>query len=547
MKILLTTVFRPFGVENKYNKKGDEFLLDYLASRLTKEPGLFSLSSYVPNSGLHLIAANLPVETKVMENPTLEEFFAEIKKGYDYVGISFMIKGFRKVFHMISLTRKHSPGTKIVIGGFGTALHNIEDLGADYVCEGEGVRFMRQLLGLPTDTPMIHPVVSADVTLKVLQGYDFMEKAKMGLLTSGFGCPNACEFCCTSAYYGHKHIPFMKNGAELYQAMLYMHNKTGISRFLIFEEDFLLYRKTVRELGQAIQADSEHHFTYFCFASIKALAQYDLEELVTMGLGHVWIGIESREPPFQKRFGRDIEETFKQLHQLGVTTTGSVIFGLEHHTPENLRDEVDFVIKLSPSTVQLSNLMAAEGTALRERLEKENRIRKIGFKDADLYSEIITHPNFAAGEIPAAINAGYERIYNTIGPSLFRVLSTWYSGHQRLRESGDARLRRRAEELKEMIMGVYPVFLNTSRYLPNEDIAWAVQATLEDIFADFGPPGAKQENMGKLIGKIFELEAAKREYLEPKPIEPPTLITRYDNRVFEESARFFNAESGGKP
>lgn len=48
-RILLTTVFRPFGVENKYNKKDDDLLLDYLASRLTREPGLFSLSSYVPH------------------------------------------------------------------------------------------------------------------------------------------------------------------------------------------------------------------------------------------------------------------------------------------------------------------------------------------------------------------------------------------------------------------------------------------------------------------------------------------------------------------
>jgi haloalkane dehalogenase len=540
MKILLTTVFRPFGVENKYNKKGDEFLLDYLASRLTKEPGLFSLSSYVPNSGLHLIAANLPVETKVMENPTLEEFIYEIKKGYDFVGISFLIKGFRKVFRMISLTRKHSPDTKIVIGGFGTGLHNMEDLGADYICEGEGVQFMRKLLGFPSDAKMIHPAITADVTLKVFQDYGFIEKAKMGLLTSGFGCPNACEFCCTSAYFGHKHIPFMKNGGELYQAMRYMYKNANISRFLIFEEDFLLYRKTVKELGRLIREDRDHHFTFACFASIKSISGYDLEELVSMGLGHVWIGIESIEPPFKKRYGRDIEDTFQQLHALGVTTTGSVIFGLDHHTPENLPAEVDFVINLSPSTVQLSNLMAAEGTPLRERLEKENRIRKIGFKDADLYSEIIEHPSFRTGEIPAAINTGYERLYNTIGPSLFRILKTWLSGYTHLKHSRDPVLRKRAEGFEEMIKGVYPVFLNTRQYLPNDDVSRQVQATLNDVFTEFGPPGPKQINSGKLMGKIFDLEATKKEYLEPKPIEPPTLITRYDSRFFEDSGRFFN-------
>ena len=102
-RVLLSSVFRPFGEANRFNKAGDEDLLDYLASRLTREPGLFSLSSYVPASGLHLIAANLPAETRVLETPSVEEFVAELKKGPDYVGISTLIKGFGKVAKMIAL------------------------------------------------------------------------------------------------------------------------------------------------------------------------------------------------------------------------------------------------------------------------------------------------------------------------------------------------------------------------------------------------------------------------------------------------------------
>ncbi len=541
-KLLLTTVFRPFGIENKYNKKGDEFLLDYLASRLTREPGLFSLSSYVPHSGLHLIAANLPVETKVLEYPTLEEFVEEVKKGYDYLGITFLIKGFRKVFQMVSLTRKYSPKTKIVIGGFGTCLHNIEDLGADYVCKGEGVSFMRKLLGFSEDTKMINPEITAEITLKVLQDYHFLDKPRIGLVTSGFGCPSACDFCCTSAYFGHKNIPFLKSGEELYKTMLYMHKNTtnNVDHFLIYEEDFMLYEDKVKELGKLIQKDKDNTFTYACFASIKSISNYDLEELVSRGLGHVWIGIESMNTPFNKRKGRDIGEVFQELHSFGVTTTGSAMFGLEHHTPDSLPKEVDFVIALEPSTVQLANLMPGIGTPLRTRLEKEKRIYKTGFKDADLYSEVMIHPNFRLGEMTTAIFTGYERIYNTLGPSIYRILKTWFTGYKNLRKSSSRLIRNKAELYAVNIRGVLPIFLNTCQYLPNDEVRSKVNNTLEEIFHELGTPSAEQVKTGELIGRIFALEDTKRKYLEEIPIEPSISVKNYNSQFFEKCSQHFS-------
>ena len=212
---------------------------------------MFGLSSYVPHSSLSLIAANLPIDSKVLEYPTQKEFIEEIKKGYDYVGISFLIKGFRKVYHMVSLIRKHAPRAKIIIGGFGTCLHNIEDVGADYVCKGEGVSFMRKLLGISENEQLVHPVIDTGITLKIFQNHAFLNKPRMGLITSGFGCPNACDFCCTSAYYGHKHIPFFESGEELYKTMLYMnkHGGDNLNHFLIYEEDFMLYKNKVKSLG----------------------------------------------------------------------------------------------------------------------------------------------------------------------------------------------------------------------------------------------------------------------------------------------------------
>ena len=533
-RVLLTTVFRPFGVENKYNKKGDETLLDYLASRLTREPGLFTLSSYVPHSSLHLMAANLPAETRVLEYPSEQEYVAELKKGWDYVGITFVIKGFGKTAKMISLARKHAPHAKIVLGGFGTALHNVEELGADAICRGEGVAFMRHLLGAPQELPIRHPRVTADVTLKIFQDYGFLERERLGLITSGFGCPNACEFCCTSAYYQHRNLRFLQTGRDIYDAMRVMDD---LQNFLLFEEDFALYRDKVTELGDCIRAESTASRSYACFASCRSLSEYDFEELVSGGCGHIWIGIESVAAPFEKRYGRerDIRDVFAELHSLGVTTTGSSIFGLDHQTPEQLPSEVDFVVELSPTTVQLSNLMPAEGTRLRERLEEAHRIKVVGYLDADLYSEVVEHPNFQPGQIRTAIFDGYQRLYETLGPSIYRFFDTWFTGYKNLRHSPNAALRSRAELYAQRVRRLLPLFLETGSFLPNDDIRYRVRNTVAEVIGELGEPTLEQRGRGELMARIFALEEVKRRQLQDVAIEPE-LMTRDYAPVFAPSA-----------
>lgn len=525
-KVLLSTVFRPFGVEDKYNKKDDELLLDYLASRLTREPGLFALSSYVPHSALHLIGANLPAHTRVLEYPSVEEYVAELQKGCDYVGISFMIKGFGKVARMIALARKHAPRAKVVLGGFGTALHDIETLAADHVCRGEGVSFMRELLGVAPDAPLTHPKVTADVTLKVFQDYGFLGKHAIGLVTSGFGCPNACEFCCTSAYYGHRNLRFLPTGRDIYEVLARL-SRDGIDEALLFEEDFGLYRDKVGELTAAVRAHAGRPLSFACFCSVMSLSRYDLEELVAGGLGHVWIGVESIHAPFEKRQGRDLRSVFAELNEVGVTTTGSSIFGLDHHTPEQLPAEVDFMIGLHASTVQFSNLMPAEGTRLRQRLDQAGRIAKVGFKDADLYSEVVRHPAFQPGQIREAIFAGYDRLYQAVGPSLYRMLETWLAGYRRLNRSPHEALRRRAQLYAGHARAVAPIFLKTGAHLPNDEIRRRVRETLHEIAVELGPPSPEQQGRAELIGRIFDLEEAKRRHVEPRPIEPVLGVRDY--------------------
>lgn len=525
-KVLLTNVFRPYSAElSKYNKEGDEEWLDYLSSRLTREPGPFTLSAYLSGTALTLMAANLDAEVTVLVHPSLEEFTRELERIQpDVVGISFLIKGLGKVFPMVAAARKHAPRSTVVIGGFGTMLQDLSDVGADHVCKGEGLSFVRNLIGQDPNDPVQQPLVTGDVTLKCFRDYPYLPRARYAELTHGFGCPHKCEFCTTSAYFGFLHIPFAV-GRAMYDAMVDVHDRTGIDYFYLYEEDLCLYKKSLEEWGGLIRDDTQRTFSWTCFSTVKSLTRWDLEELVSMGFSHVWVGVESVASPFGKSVGRDAQDLFDELHGLGVTTTGSMIFGLDHHTPSNLEQEVDHLVSLYPSTAQMGTLMPADGTQLRRRLEEEGRVRKGSYLDSDLYSELIIHPEFQPGELRQAVFDGYERFYRGSGPAIHRMARTWIQGSRRLKASPNAVLRRRAERLAQRARATRPILLETSEYLPTDEVRETVRETLAWIREEVGPPSADEEAQARLVRRLFQLEQARAEAFEQKPREP-TLLKR---------------------
>ncbi|KYG06593.1 hypothetical protein BE21_03105 [Sorangium cellulosum] len=529
-RILFTTIFRPFSKPGKYNLPGDEKFLDYFSNRLTREPGLFVLHDNHPTVAPHLIAANIDADVTVLETPTIEEFKEELGKGYDIVAITFLTLHFPKLMHMVAWARKLAPEAKIVIGGFGTALYDLDRLEVDGVCQEEGIGYMRKLLGQSLKDPVEHPVITFDIGLRVGVQHPGLPKKRVGILVNGFGCPHACEFCSTSAYFGRKHVPLLGTGQALLDTMVRYEREAGVKDFIIYEEDFYLYKRHINDFIAAARGHGTL-FSYGCYATIKALSQFDIEDLVDSGLSHVWIGVESIESPFNKSMGRPIREVFEELQRYGVTTTGSIIAGLDHHKRDNLRGEFEHLASLFPSTVQISNLIAGPGTPLRERLAQENRLIVDQLLiDSHLYSDQVVHPEFGRGELRELIFQGYDYIYETIGPAVYRMMKTWLEGSRNLRRSPRERLRARGELLARRAAAFRPLFLDTFDFLPNDAVRAAVKECVAEMEADVGPPDEQALATARLFRETFESEVRRLEREGPHVYEPPTRTSRYAGR-----------------
>ena len=204
-RLLLTSVCRPIG-----EAQGDGHSVGYelLHGQVTRAQGMFSPRSYQLHFSLEYIAHNLEIPTVVLQYPTKRELIRELKKGYEYVGVSFLLAVFHRMKHVVEIIRKYSPQSKIILGGYGTVLSD-EELApyGDYICREEGVGFLRRLLGeAPIPMPYDHPVI--------INGLKVFSKSigDNGMIFAGLGCPNGCDFCCTSHFFKRKHIRLLPAG-----------------------------------------------------------------------------------------------------------------------------------------------------------------------------------------------------------------------------------------------------------------------------------------------------------------------------------------------
>jgi hypothetical protein len=104
-KVLLTSVCRPLGP-----KHGDGPSVGYelLYSQVTRAQGIFSPRTVNIHYSIEYIAENLDAPAVVLQYPSKREFIRELKKGYDYVGISFLMAVFHKMKEMVALVRQKS-------------------------------------------------------------------------------------------------------------------------------------------------------------------------------------------------------------------------------------------------------------------------------------------------------------------------------------------------------------------------------------------------------------------------------------------------------
>jgi radical SAM superfamily enzyme YgiQ (UPF0313 family) len=440
MKLLLTSVFGPYGVDDAYARKENK--MELFHNQVTREQGIFSYRFNHGSQGLYFLAENIDMPTAVLDFPTLKRFKKELKKGYDYIGISFIIPNFKKAKEMARLIREVSPKSKIILGGHGVNIPGIESLmDYDYRCKGEGVYFLRELFGEKMDTPIRHPLEYSSFNRQVM-GAPWPSDS--GILITGVGCANKCRFCATSHFFG-KYVPYLKTGRDIFDVCCRYEDVMGITDFGVLDENFLKMKDRALELLELMETH-DRHFNFAIFSSAETLKEIgDLDILVRMGITFVWIGVESKREIYLKNKNTDFEILFNELKKRGISVLASLILFSEKHDKETIWEDVDFVTSLAPDYVQFSPLGPIPGTKLYDDYEREGKlVQDVPYESQHGQGKIwFHHDHFSRDESEAFLRLAFDTDYIRNGASMLRAIKTTLDGYQYCSTHSDQRVKNR--------------------------------------------------------------------------------------------------------
>jgi hypothetical protein len=527
-RVLLTSVCRPLG-----ERYGEARSVGYelLHGQVTREQGLFSPRSNHVQYSLEYIAENLQAPTTVLHYPSRRELMRELEKDYDYVGVSFVLSTFHRAKEAVALIRERSPRSKVVLGGYGTVLSD-EELApwADHVCREEGAGFMQRLLG-EAAAPHRHPLVVS--RLKIFG----REISRTGMVFAGLGCPSGCDFCCTSHFFKRKHIRLLATGRDLYSVIERYVDIEAAMSIVIIDEDFLLNRKRALEFRDCVLAGGRS-LSIFAFASVKAISQYSVTEILEMGIDGLWIGYEGTRSGYAKQSGRPVDELFRELREHGISVLSSMIVGLPYQTPAIIDQELAQLLELRPALCQFLIYGPTPGTPFYEQVMREGRLhrdladdRESYYRNCSGFTAMVDHPTMSPAEIESAQARCFAEDFRRLGPSIFRTIETCLLGYERLKDSENPALRLKAERFAFEVRRGYPVFLAGKLLARGADVRQWIAGLERRIHQALGAPtGAERLRSVAALGLALWTSVSLRLGLFQHP-----RLTRHTFRMPEES------------
>ena len=494
-RVLLSSVFGPFARDDAFGSRRIN-PMELYQNQVTRVQGGFSLRMFHRSFGLMLLQANMDAPCTLLDFPSLDRFVEELRSNpYDVIGIGAIIPNVGKVAEMCRLIRQYQPRATIVVGGHIANKGGIEKaIDADHIVRGDGVRWFRNYMGQPLDAPVRHPRAESAFGSRIM-GIELSEKPgdTAAILIPSVGCPVGCNFCSTSALFGGKgrFVNFYETGDELFEVMLDLEKTLKARSFFILDENFLIHRKRALRLLELMQAHGKS-WMLNVFSSARVLRSYTMAQIVGLGIGWVWMGIEGKSSQYRKLEDVDTKALVRDLQSHGIRVLGSSIIGLEEHRPEIMDQVIDHAVSHGTDFHQFMLYTPNPGTPLYEKhLKAGTLLNEAEFSPADAHGQYrfnYRHAHIRNGQEERFLVGAFERDFAVNGPSLARLIRTLLNGWQQYKNHPERRIRNRyaweAAPLRTTYAGA--VWAMRRYYRNDRPMCRTLHRLLADICREFG-------------------------------------------------------------
>ena len=554
-RLLLCAVFGPYGVQDAY---GEELgcQMELLDNQITRQQGIHSPRQSYWSFGLYMMAENVSVETTVLDFPSWEAFTAELDKGYTHVGISFIVPNVLKAKRMAEHIRAHHPDVTIILGGYGSIIPDLDQIVPhDELCSGEGVRWLREYFGDDVDAPLCHPVLTGPASQSI---YGLQTKPKGGILLPGLGCENGCSFCVTSHKFQKRYVPLLETGQDVFAACRKAEVVDRTTGFSVMDENFLKQPRRAREL----LAEMETHgkpYVFDLFSSAETIQELGTDFLVRLGVHLVWIGVESKSNKHSKVQGIDVKALIGELQDKGIVVQASAILFQDHHDPQTIEEDINWVIDLEANLTQFMNYTPYPSTGLYQQLAREGRLKDVHYRHLHGQGQLaFEHPHFPEPHDHVEIlRQAFKRKVEADGPSVLNMAVTAIRGYQRARHEvrerprlgqswnpetlryetasspqPDRFMELRLRKMKKIALNIRPILQAAAVYAPNAAARAKARDAMELFNRVLGKPSLKDRARSLTLVATGALEAARLSWHQARghesiPRQPPSKRVTY--------------------
>ncbi len=527
-RILLSSVFGPYAQDDEFGSRKIN-PMELYQNQVTRVQGAFSLRMFHRSFGLMFIQSNIKSPCTLLDFPSLDRFIDECRsQDYDIVGISSIVPNVGKVKKMCEVIRQYLPGATIVVGGHIAGKAGLEEeIDADHIVRGDGIRWFREFLGQNPNEPVIHPFVESANNGRIV-GHNLPDKPgdTAAVLIPSVGCPVGCNFCSTSALFGGKgnFVNFYETGDELFNVMCSIEKKMKVRSFFVLDENFLLHRKRALRLLDLMKENNKSWMLNI-FSSARVLKSYSIEEIVGLGIGWVWMGIEGESSQYRKLKDIDTLDLVRTLQANGIRVLGSTIIGLENHTPDNIEQAIDYAVCHNTDFHQFMLYTPNPGTPLYEKHKQDGTLYNESiFPVADAHGQYrfnFRHQTIHDGKEEDYLVNAFQKDFIVNGPSLLRLIRTLLNGWQRYKNHPDRRIRDRFDWEVNPLRSTYAgaVWAMKKYFRKERNTEKKLRSLLKDIYREFG---WKTKSLAPIIGMYvyFSIKQEERQLSRGKNYEP---------------------------
>lgn len=224
----------------------------------------------------------------------------------------------------------------------------------------------------------------------------FVENFPIGTIMTSRGCPHACTYCASPAFYDRK-IRF-RSPENVIKEIKYLIDQFQVKEIHFEDDNLTLRREHIEQICNLI-IEGGLNISWMCPNGIRAdkVDEPLIKLMKRSGCYNIVFGIESVNPRILKNVKKEVKiDTIKESIDIvarnGISCQGFFIFGLPGETKETIEENIRFAKKTKLTRAVFLMLDILPGSEMWDELKGkfEPKWDKISYKEPEWIPEGLT-------------------------------------------------------------------------------------------------------------------------------------------------------------